>query len=365
MTLCVRLQERLLWPKMKGRGGARHRAAPEVDKSLLLQLFGEFLNVLSDLGGYERRSRADAVDGAALVASRPFLDRLLDICPTAELKGVSCKAALLDLVTENPAINRTQYKNIVFAGMRQERLCTIMNHLRRLKREKSRLKQCLGNLTRNQTELLVGLVAKVKQPVFSYEIDDDENTQYWPAPEDKKGEADEVAAPATKRKLMPKVSDASVDDQGFPTLLASQAVPNDEDLDACAEDAMLKRGRLETPQTFQEKMGFRSITKGSGASSSRDPLPAAESRAKRARDSQAAPANTTEKQAWGTMYYKAHHSVAVREKRGRKRQLFCISNKTWAKARLEEVAQMAIWKLEQGEPAEAVKAWGKNAVKGS
>ncbi len=65
------------------------------------------------------------------------------------------------------------------------------------------------------------------------------------------------------------------------------------------------------------------------------------------------------------MYYKANHSVAVREKRGSKRQLFCISNKTWAKARLEEVAQMAISKLEQGEPADAVKVWAKNAVKGS
>lgn len=117
------------------RGGSRHIAVKGMDLGVLTGILGRHRDLIMDLGRYERRARQDGVDGIGLVKLAPLLSELLDVAPNGRLHPGSIRAACLDLAIKNPGLNGTAYNNGVFAGMRQERLGVVFNHLRRLKRE--------------------------------------------------------------------------------------------------------------------------------------------------------------------------------------------------------------------------------------
>jgi hypothetical protein len=129
------------------RGGAYRTQAPDVDEGLVLKAMGKFICFVGDLGDYENKSRSDQPDGSGLVHLKPLLDELLLISETAQIAPGVLRKCFLKLVFERPDLNATVYNNGVWAGLRQERFVCILNHLRRLAREKERFRQVAAKLT--------------------------------------------------------------------------------------------------------------------------------------------------------------------------------------------------------------------------
>ena len=146
---------------MSSKGGARHKPAPVVDEDILMTIFEKHRDVISNFGTYESVSRTQAVRGKGLLHCFALLDDLLEACPSADCPAPSAKQAMHKLAMNHPTVNGTVYNCNVWASLRCERLGTVLNHLRRLRREPARMKQCCLALTGAQIGQLKELLGKV------------------------------------------------------------------------------------------------------------------------------------------------------------------------------------------------------------
>ena len=91
--------------------------------------------LLADLGPYETVPRAGAIDALGLHIMSPFLlDLVTQLVPSAEPKEADLRFALQRLLMLFPDMNTSAFSNLTWLNKKAERLSTILNHLRRLKR---------------------------------------------------------------------------------------------------------------------------------------------------------------------------------------------------------------------------------------
>ena len=115
--------------------------ASPIDQQLLTKMLADNMPLVTNMGEYETISRRMAAKGSGLVAMAPLIESIVDMQPSAELPLAQLKTALLQLVLEHPAWNGTRYRNDRYAGMRTERLMTLLHHVRRVVREPRRRAQ--------------------------------------------------------------------------------------------------------------------------------------------------------------------------------------------------------------------------------
>ena len=157
-----------------------------MDRHSVFLLLSRHVNLIKDFGRYERRARADSADGSGLVDLQVLLSEILEMSPTGYLNANAVKAGLLDMVVKQPSVNVSPYNNQVWAGLRCERLTTIMNHVRRLSREGPRLRQAMATLTAKDSQVLKDLIGLVQAESTRLDADDDHATRYYPTEEEKK-----------------------------------------------------------------------------------------------------------------------------------------------------------------------------------
>ena len=127
------------------RGGARRVSRGSADAGVLLDALGNHALLVSDLGAYEHISVTHQPDGRALVKLAELIDKLLVITPSGEMSVGALKKALGQLVFQQPSLNKSIYNNQLWASLRQERITCVMNHVRRLCRERERLRLRVSN----------------------------------------------------------------------------------------------------------------------------------------------------------------------------------------------------------------------------
>ena len=135
-----------LYSMNSGEGGARHTPKPQVDTSLLAQCFLTHKDLLAKLGAYENMSKNQACSPKGIVQVLPLLEGLVDLESTCEIHGSCLRAAIMEVLTQDPGLNTTAFKGSVWVGSRVDRITTIMYHLRRLKGSVD-LKHCAASLT--------------------------------------------------------------------------------------------------------------------------------------------------------------------------------------------------------------------------
>jgi hypothetical protein len=178
----------------------------------------------------------------------PFLQAVIKLQPCGEIAPGILKKGFQKIVFEFPKANVGSYDNNIWAGERQERLTTVLYHLRRLGREEERFRQVAAKLTPPELNVLKHLVDQLDLSVSSSvasgsgasgsathdssqpAITDESQDQSAPiavAPVNAASgssevlDADElqVASPLSKRRKLAKMpSDFSVDSQGVPTM---------------------------------------------------------------------------------------------------------------------------------------------------
>ena len=118
---------------MGGKGGARHFAKPLVDQCLLFKAVCSNKDEVQDLGEYELVSRNQAINFTGLLQVHGLLQGLLKVSKSGQVQSGDLRTALLKMCVDSPEINNTNFKGEVWANLKQERICTLLTHFRRLK----------------------------------------------------------------------------------------------------------------------------------------------------------------------------------------------------------------------------------------
>jgi len=248
------------------RGGPRHEAKPLVDVGLVFKCLEKHKDILADLGAYEHMCSSSGPNAKALHATRKLWTGLLDLEPSGLIHSQPLRQALLSLLAENPDINLGKHTGLVWANLKVERLNCLLAHVRKLGRDSKSLMPVAAKPTRDQYhELLVGL-KKLKMPnktelalvpVTAAEVElgkapsakskaatselgkaslQEKAHVLGKAPASAKaklgkakpskdagklGKVGKEALGKGKRKLAPRISDVSLDSEGFPGMFSS------------------------------------------------------------------------------------------------------------------------------------------------
>ena len=118
------------------RGGARNFKKPWVDVDLLYACLQKHHAQDLSFGIYEGVSKSWAVDFAGLIENRKLLLEVAKVCPSCNPHEKALKKAVVRYLMHNPKANSTGYKGEVWVGLRVERVCVMLSHLRQAARKK-------------------------------------------------------------------------------------------------------------------------------------------------------------------------------------------------------------------------------------
>ena len=112
------------------KGGARRQKPPQICEDSLFRAFGLFLPQLSNLGPYENVEREAQPDGQGLLHLSGLISALLALAPCGEISPQPLRQVFAKHGLAQPALNKSEYKLSIWCGQRQERVTTVLNHLR-------------------------------------------------------------------------------------------------------------------------------------------------------------------------------------------------------------------------------------------
>ena len=75
------------------------------------------------------------VSGDGLLKLASLLQSIALLQPLCELNPAQMNAGFMELVRQCPKVDKGRYATKIWAGLRAERLCTVMNHARRVVRD--------------------------------------------------------------------------------------------------------------------------------------------------------------------------------------------------------------------------------------
>ena len=309
----------------------RAMASP-IDPQLLTKVLADNMPLVTNMGEYETISRPMAAKGSGLVAMAPLIESIVDMQPSAELPLAQLKTALLQLVLGHPAWNSTRYRNDHYAGMRTERLMTLLHHVRRVVREPRRRAQLNLKLSGKEATRLDSIFAKV-----------------------------------TLRQNLAVGEEAGVQDQDSPmdgddpmeAAGAEDSPMDDETVDACAGGAPKTTLVDEALEIQQVKPETRATMELESEFAPEDPELSKSKSVENKEISKATPRkqkDTSKKQTpekdtslkYIVMYYKQNNSFGVRQSGGGK-QVLSVCKKGLAKDVLSDLAHKAKRSLEMGD----------------
>ena len=96
------------------------------------------------VGAYETLSKSQAANGDCLCEHFALLQSLLALQPKGELLLTQVRNAILKVVAVDPKVNKTEMKNLLWAGGRYDRISTMLFHLRRCKSSIDKMRQLVA-----------------------------------------------------------------------------------------------------------------------------------------------------------------------------------------------------------------------------
>ena len=337
----------------------RAMASP-IDPQLLTKVLADNMPLVTNMGEYETISRPMAAKGSGLVAMAPLIESIVDMQPSAELPLAQLKTALLQLVLGHPAWNGTRYRNDHYAGMRTERLMTLLHHVRRVVREPRRRAQLNLKLSGKEATRLDSIFAKVtlRQNLAVGEeagVQDQDSPMDGDDPMEAAGAEDSPMDDEATRATMELESEFAPED---PELSKSKSVENKEISKATPrkqKDTSKKQkdtSKKQTPEKDTKKQKDTSKKQKDTPRKQKDP-PKKQTTEKKTPEKQKdtpkkqTPENDTSLK-YVVMYYKQNNSFGVRQSGGGK-QVLSVCKKGLAKDVLSDLAHKAKRSLEMGD----------------
>jgi hypothetical protein len=120
-----------------------------------------------NFGTYSKMNKAQqAVDGKSLLLALALLTAIVAAAPTANINGDGCKAALqrtLDIARKaGKNLNTSSFPDSQLCKWFARRVTIMLHHLRRLKRQPTKWKECIAKMKAEDITQLEGLVGQVQ-----------------------------------------------------------------------------------------------------------------------------------------------------------------------------------------------------------
>ena len=327
--------------------------ASPIDPQLLTKVLADNMPLVTNMGEYESISRPMAAKGSGFVAMAPLIESIVDMQPSAELPLAQLKTALLQLVLGHPAWNSTRYRNDHYAGMRTERLMTLLHHVRRVVREPRRRAQLNLKLSGKEATRLDSIFAKVtlRQNLAVGEeagVQDQDSPMDGDDPMEAAGAEDSPMDDEASRATMESESEFAPED---PELSKSKSVENKE-ISKATPRKQKDTSKKQTPEKDTKKQKDTSKKQKDTPRKQKDP-PKKQTTEKKTPEKQKdtpkkqTPENDTSLK-YVVMYYKQNNSFGVRQSGGGK-QVLSVCKKGLAKDVLSDLAHKAKRSLEMGD----------------
>ena len=117
--------------EMRKPGGPKHKPVEHIDECVLMEVLSRHKKSLIEFGPYEGISRPQSSCGPGLAVNVELLLALVAVAPGAEIPTAVARTAFIRMLMNNPELNRSCYNTATYAGLRVDKLCTMLNHLRR------------------------------------------------------------------------------------------------------------------------------------------------------------------------------------------------------------------------------------------
>ena len=118
-------------------------AAETIDQDRCDDVIMQHKSLIINLNTYENVSRNMAVNGKGLAHCAPLTFALIGLWENCYVNFSQIRTAIQNM-DKCAQVNKTKLKTPTWASQRAERIVTLFNHLRRLKRDLPRLQQCLN-----------------------------------------------------------------------------------------------------------------------------------------------------------------------------------------------------------------------------
>eukprot|EP00435_Cladocopium_sp_Y103_P011380 s1388_g3.t1 len=179
------------------------------------------------MGDYDQKKVSTAVSAAGIHDNAEYIREFYKIS-SGEILAGQLKQCILKYGHSH---NDSEWKNDLWAGRIASQMVCLLSHMRRLKREEAKLRQCLLQATGAQRQTIMELVDL--QPACKKASDLEASkackkalptsSAALPGVEASSGSQNDAGQQACKkaRVLRPAISDVSVDSDGFPMMLQS------------------------------------------------------------------------------------------------------------------------------------------------
>jgi hypothetical protein len=350
-TLNLWIGPELFWPVMT------RKKIVVVDQASLNDAFLKHSCIWRSMKEYEVVSKSSRVKGGSLAKLCPFLDKLVDLSPQAEINSTQLKTAVMSTLVKDPSLNSTKIKNDVWACCRVDRVITALNHLTRLI-DPERWLQCCSTSSGESAAKLKKLLVKVKpdfgsdaQPISPQHVplpylkeDPEPSSEHDKVEEENKGQ--EHAEPVDKD-----------DDENTGQELAEPVDKDDDELTPAKPPKRL-RSKMSaeelqelffspapaTPTTKTTINSISSTIKAKASSGSAGSKESSGSAGSKASGGSASSSSSNEKVVYRKEYYSALNKYGFKKTLpGQKpKHIFCLSGGLWSKEQLTALADKVL-----------------------
>ena len=157
-----------------GSGGARRTPVPVVPRDPLQKALQRYAAVAADpfnFGPYNFLQTSKGVNGSALLLASEFLNHILSVAPAGQIGSKVLQRALVSLQRDNILARFPLGANVWqgigsfndryvshWADVLTARVTVVLNHLRRVRYNATKRRQCMGNLTGEEQGKLSALL---------------------------------------------------------------------------------------------------------------------------------------------------------------------------------------------------------------
>ena len=223
------------------KGGARRSSVPHVSLEALQSVIDKAVERKGRdafmMGEYDQKKVSTAVSAKGIHQNVEYIREFYKIS-SGEILAGQLKQCILKYGHSH---NDSEWKDDLWAGRIASQMVCLLSHVRRLKREEAKLRQCLLQATGSERQTVLELVDL--QPDYKKAVPEaaeackkalPSSSVALPARQSSTGSTSDADQQACKkaRSLKPAISDVSVDSNGWPMMLKSPKRSKQEEEEA-------------------------------------------------------------------------------------------------------------------------------------
>ncbi len=169
MTRCsslahLHIGEDLAWPSPAMPGATRQKIkdAPQDDMN---DIFLQHIDSWHNLGAYETLGRNSLPCASSLGERFDFLNKLLGVIVNGEIMPNQGKKAIIKVLCNQPTLNKTDWKNDLYAGHRISRVIVMLYHIRSVTRDENKFEVAAANCNGQELKKLNELCESMKSSI--------------------------------------------------------------------------------------------------------------------------------------------------------------------------------------------------------